>query len=405
MELKEKVPEVRFKGFSGEWEETVLGELAAFTKGFGYSKNDLVKTGTPIVLYGRLYTNYQTVIENVDTYALAQKSSLYSNGSEVIVPASGETAEDIARASAILEKGVLLGGDLNVIYPESMLNAIFLALRISNGKPQKELAKKAQGKSVVHLRNNDLKDVSINYPSTAEQSRIGTWFQHLDQLITLHQKKYNKLTNIKKAMLEKMFPKNGADVPEIRFEGFEGKWEEKRLGEITNSYSGGTPSVGIIEYYNGNIPFIRSAEINSSSTELFLTEVGLNNSSAKIVHKGDVLYALYGATSGEVGRSKITGAINQAVLAIIPKNNENSEFIAQWLRKQKNDILGKYLQGGQGNLSGTIVKDLIIPIPCPNEQQKIGTYFQKLDHLITLQQAQIDKLKNIKKACLEKMFV
>lgn len=193
METKKKVPEVRFKGFSGEWEEKVLGELAAFTKGFGYSKNDLVETGTPIVLYGRLYTNYQSVVKNVDTYALAQKNSLYSNGSEVIVPASGETAEDIARASAILEKGVLLGGDLNVIYPEKMLNSIFLALRISNGKPQSELAKKAQGKSVVHLRNNDLKEVSINYPCITEQSRIGTFFQHLDQLITLHQKKYNKL--------------------------------------------------------------------------------------------------------------------------------------------------------------------------------------------------------------------
>ncbi len=104
---------IRFKGFEGEWGKKKLGEMADFSKGQSYSKSDLIEAGTPIVLYGRLYTNYQVVIDDVDTYALAKQSSIYSNGREVIVPASGETSEDIARASAILEKDVLLGGDLN----------------------------------------------------------------------------------------------------------------------------------------------------------------------------------------------------------------------------------------------------------------------------------------------------
>ena len=177
------------------------------------------------------------------------------------------------------------------------------------------------------------------------------------------------------------------------------------MGEITNSYSGGTPSVGIDEYYDGKIPFIRSGEINSESTEFFLTETGLNNSSAKMVNVGDILYALYGATSGEVGVSRICGAINQAILAIIPDNGYDTYFIMQWLRREKQNIVSTYLQGGQGNLSGTIVKDLTIDFPNTYiEQEKIGGFFRNLDNLITLHQRKLDKMKDLKKAFLNLIF-
>ncbi|MEY8339673.1 restriction endonuclease subunit S [Adlercreutzia muris] len=163
-------------------------------------------------------------------------------------------------------------------------------------------------------------------------------------------------------------------------------WEQRRLGEISESYSGGTPSVGNESYYGGDIPFIRSAEISSDSTELRLTEKGLDNSSAALVESGCVLYALYGATSGEVAISRIRGAINQAILAIVPSKNNNAEFIAAWLRREKPKILDTYLQGGQGNLSGAIVKDLTLALPSGEEQSRIGALFQKLDSLITLHQ-------------------
>lgn len=195
------------------------------------------------------------------------------------------------------------------------------------------------------------------------------------------------------------------NIPEIRFAGFSGEWEQRKLGEITESYSGGTPSVGNKFYYGGNIPFIRSAEINSESTELFITEDGFNNSSAKMVKKGDILYALYGATSGEVGMSKIHGAINQAILAIKPKFGDNSYFITQWLKKQKNTIINTYLQGGQGNLSGSIVKDLIISLPnCKDEQVNIGEFFKQLDDTIALYQQELTILRQTKQGFLQKMF-
>lgn len=197
--------EIRFCGFSGEWEDKSLGEVATFSKGQGYSKNDLVEFGTPIILYGRLYTKYQTTISEVDTFAIRKENSITSKGNEVVVPASGETAEDIARASAIKTAGLLIGGDLNIIYPKDEIDNIFLALSISNGETQKKLSKKAQGKSVVHLRNNDLKEVDLFYPSKAEQTKIGNYFQKLDKQIELQLQELEKLKNIKKASLAKMF--------------------------------------------------------------------------------------------------------------------------------------------------------------------------------------------------------
>jgi hypothetical protein len=132
--------------------------------------------------------------------------------------------------------------------------------------------------------------------------------------------------------------------PRVRFSGsFTDAWEQRKLDDVTKSYSGGTPSVDKREYYGGHIPFIRSAEINSDTTELFLTDSGLANSSAKMVNVGDILYALYGATSGEVGIAQISGAINQAILAIKPDEGYDSQFIMQWLRDQKQNIIDKYL--------------------------------------------------------------
>ena len=135
-----------------------MGDVAEFSKGSGYSKGDLVEYGTPIILYGRLYTNYETRISDVDTFVEAKVGSVYSKGGEVIVPASGETAEDIARAATVDKSGILLGGDLNIVMPNKDINSSFLAISISSGNPQRELAKKAQGKSVVHIHNEEIKN-------------------------------------------------------------------------------------------------------------------------------------------------------------------------------------------------------------------------------------------------------
>jgi len=187
------------------WEQRELKTAATFSKGSGYSKNDLRESGTPIILYGRLYTKYETVIKDVDTFVAETSNSVYSTGREVIVPASGETAEDISRASFVAKSGILLGGDLNIITPADYINPVFLALTISNGNQQKELSKRAQGKSVVHIHNSDLENVVLLYPTYQEQQKIGAYFSRLDDLITLHQRKLETLQKMKKALLQKMF--------------------------------------------------------------------------------------------------------------------------------------------------------------------------------------------------------
>lgn len=190
--------------YTFSWEQRKTIDIADYSKGNGYSKGDLTDAGTPIILYGRLYTKYQFAISEVDTFAVPRNGAVYSQGNEVIVPASGETAEDIARASAVEKSGVMLGGDLNILRPFDFISPLFLALTISNGEPQKELAKKAQGKSVVHIHNTDIQEVTIAYPSRTEQDRIVSVFRQLDNLITLHQRQtivYAVIRSIRKVIL------------------------------------------------------------------------------------------------------------------------------------------------------------------------------------------------------------
>lgn len=202
----EKVPEMRFAGFKGDWEEKKLGEIAVFSKGHGYSKNDLIPDGEPIILYGRMYTNYETIISNIETFVHKQENSVLSKGGEIIIPASGETAEDIARASVVEKEDIILGGDINIIsLPKSVYDPSFVALSISHGETQKELSQNAQGKTIVHLHNDDIRKISLLFPSLSEQQEIGHFFSKYDSLLSAQQKEIDKFKDIKKSLLQKMF--------------------------------------------------------------------------------------------------------------------------------------------------------------------------------------------------------
>ena len=193
-------------------------------------------------------------------------------------------------------------------------------------------------------------------------------------------------------------------IPELRFPEFmnEGKWVSKTIGEVFNSFSGGTPITSNKEYYGGNIPFIRSAEINKEKTELFITDDGLNDSSAKLVKSGDLLVALYGANSGDSAISKINGAINQAILCL--QSDKSNAFAFYFLTLKKDWIVSKYIQGGQGNLSGDIIKSIDIPFPNPKEQQKIASCLSSLDEVIAAHSQKLDLLKEHKKGLMQNLF-
>ena len=394
MTKKTDTPAIRFKGFSDTWEQRKAIDIADYSKGNGYSKGDLTDAGTPIILYGRLYTKYQFAISEVDTFTVPRNGAVYSQGNEVIVPASGETADDIARASAVEKSGVLLGGDLNILRPFDFINPLFLALAISNGEPQKELAKKAQGKSVVHIHNTDIQEVTIAYPSRTEQDRIVSVFRQLDNLITLHQREYEKLHNIKKSMLEKMFPKNGSNVPEIRFKGFTEAWEQRKLGEVLSILKDGTHGTHQ-DAEEG--PYLLSAKnikngqiIIDDSSDRKISEDEFNQIHTKFtLENGDILLTIVGSI-GESAILENAGkfTFQRSVAFLRPSEEMTSRFLKTEIesvqfQKELNDRKSQSAQPGVylGDLS-----KIPIYITSKEEQKKIGEYFSNLDHLITLHQ-------------------
>ena len=183
------------------------------------------------------------------------------------------------------------------------------------------------------------------------------------------------------------------NVPILRFPEFQGEWEMCRLEDVCSFFSGGTPSSSNKEFYGGNIPFIRSGELHKEETELFITQSGYEHSSAKMVETGDILLAMYGATSGDIAISKINGAINQAILCIRTKHNK--KFIESVWNKHVSKILMKYLQGGQGNLSADIVKRISFSLPSLAEQERISQFMQLIDERIATQNKVIDKLQSL----------
>ena len=188
------------------------------------------------------------------------------------------------------------------------------------------------------------------------------------------------------------------NVPNLRFKEFEGEWEKCKLSDLCTFFSGGTPNSSNKDFYGGKIAFIRSGELHANKTELFITQKGFESSSAKMVDVGDLLLAMYGATSGDIAISKIKGAINQAILCI--RTKQNKKFIESVWNKHVSKILMKYLQGGQGNLSTDIVKSLSFSFPTLAEQERIAKLMALLDERISTQNKIIDKLQSLIKGIM-----
>ena len=393
---KALVPQIRFAGFTDPWEQRKLGEL--FEEHSEKDRDDLpaltIIQGGGTVHRDESNRNLQFDRNSLSNYKVVDTGDFIVHLRSFEGGLEKATCCGLVSPAYHIFRGKNVDSDFYYLY--------FRSKRFIDADLKPHVYGIRDGRSIDI---EGMKTIFIPWTNLAEQRQIGAFFDRLDSLITLHQRKYDKLCVLKKSMLDKMFPKGGSLYPEIRFAGFTDPWEQRKLGELTESYSGGTPAAGESEFYGGSIPFIRSAEIAAESTELFLTEKGYESSSARMVKPGDVLYALYGATSGEVAVSRQKGAINQAILAILPRDDCDARYITAWLRKQKGYIVTTYLQGGQGNLSGVIVKNLEVFIPSLPEQQKIGFMLSHLDSLITLHQRKLELLRNIKKSMLDKMFV
>jgi len=256
-----KIPKLRFQGFTNLWGNDTLNNLSNFSKGKGISKSDIEKDGeTECIRYGELYTLYNETIEKVFSKTnVARKELVFSESNDVIIPSSGETKIDIAKASCLLIAGIALGGDLNVI--KTNLNGVFLTYYL-NSQKKKEIASLAQGNSVVHLYSHQLKGLTINFPEQHEQTKIASFLITVDKKLEALKKKKTLLEQYKKGVMQKIFSQ------ELRFKDENGKdfreWEERKFRELGEIVTGKTPSTSNTDLWNGIIQFVTPTDINEN---------------------------------------------------------------------------------------------------------------------------------------------
>ena len=379
------VPKLRFKGYNDEWKQNKLGNLFEIkasgdidNKKLSKNKNEQYK-----------YPVYANALQNNGLYGY---SDIYKiSGETITVTGRGDVGHAIARKENYYPIVRLL-----ILKPIVKQDVDFWANAINNTRIFVEST------GVPQLTAPQLAKIKIYYPSLHEQEKIASFLTLIDKKIEKQKELVELLKKYKRGLLSQIFSqklrfkdKNGNNYPD---------WEEKRLGDICTTFSGGTPSVTHQEYYNGEIPFIKSGEIHSDKTEMFITDIGLKNSSAKLVKKGDLLFALYGATSGEVDISKINGAINQAILCV-QSDTLNLNYLKELLSYNKNKILCKYLQGGQGNLSADIFKSLKFKFPTKKEQDKISDFLINYDKITNIEEDLLNLYINYKQGLLQQLFI
>lgn len=402
--MERNVPELRFKEFNDEWKKRKLNSFIEkiTEKNRNYKVNNVISNSAKngLISQNDYFDKDIANQSNIDGYYIIRKNDFVYNPRKSVEAPYGPINK-----YKYIDEGVVSPLYLCFrIHDSNVLNN-YLEYYFKSPKWHRYIyinGDQGARHDRVSIKDSDFMNMGIKIPSMQEQERIANFLTKVDKIIEKQYEKVKNLEKYKKGMMQKIFSQ------EIRFKDENGKeypeWEEYKLNELCNFFSGGTPLTSKKEYYDGNIPFIRSAEISSENTELTISEIGLNNSSAKMIQKGDLLYALYGATSGEVSISKLNGAINQAILCI-RSNRCNLIFLEKVLRNSKQNIIKTYLQGGQGNLSANIIKELQYNFPCLDEQDKISKFITKIDIIL---QKEIDKLNGLykwKKGLLQQMFV
>lgn len=393
--MKNKVPKLRFPEFSGEWEEKKFREIVKINQGLQIAISERYDSDG-VNRYFYITNEFLKKNSEKKYYIENPPESVLCKDDDILMTRTGNTGQVVTGVN-----GAFHNNFFKIKYDKVITDKRFLYYTLTSNKIQNMIIKLAGASTIPDLNHGDFYKIKSSYPLLPEQEKIASFLSEVDIKIEKLEKKKELLSQYKKGMMQKLFSQklrfkdeSGNDYPE---------WEEKRLGEICSFFSGGTPKSTEKRFYQGDIPFIGSGNISDSFAEKFITEEALNSSSSKLVKKGDLLYALYGATSGEVALSKIAGAINQAVLCI--RSCENIVFIYNFFKLNKRVILDTYLQGGQGNLSAQIIKELEINLPSLPEQEKIANFLSTIDEKIELVKEESEKNKEFKKGLLQQMFV
>ena len=400
-----KTPKLRFKGFTDAWEQRKLGDIGTITTGSTPS--------TSIPDYysddGIIWVTPTDISENI-TFKSARKLSELGQQVGRVVPKNTILVTCIAS----IGKNTMLGNtgsfnqQINGLTPnENKYEPYFLLIESEIWSAQ--MRKSAAAGTMQIINRTEFSGLETWIPKLNEQKVIGTYFRNLDNLITLHQRKLDRLKNIKKSMLDKMFPKDGEVVPEIRFKGFTDAWEQRKLGGLAEKiYGGGTPTTSSEAYWNGDIPWIQSSDIVEEKlfgveARKHITQEGLNHSAAQLVPMNSIAIVTRVGV-GKLAFMTYSYATSQDFLSLSQINVEPFFAIYACYKKLQSD-----LNAVQGTSIKGITKDELlskaIMVPQYAEQQQIGIVFRSLDNLITLHQRKLDKLKNIKKSMLDNMFV
>ena len=395
-----KNPKIRFKGCTEDWEQRKLGDLCQVT--MGQSPDGSTYSDEPsdyILVQGNADLKDGWVVPRVWT---TQRTKIAQAGDLIMsvrapAGAMGKTAYD-----AVIGRGVAAIKGNEFIYQT--------LVKFDADGYWKKLA---AGSTFESINSDVVKGAMIYVPQDIEeQEKIGECFFKLDHLITLHQRKCEETKKLKKYMLQKMFPKDGATVPEIRFAGFTEAWEQGKVSDVAEIIAGGTPSTKENSYWEPKeIPWLSSGEVHKkyiTFTDDMISQIGMNNSSAKMVAKDSVLIALagQGKTRGTVAINRIPLTTNQSIAAMTFNEDFIPEFVFYNLENRYDEIRRMSSgDGSRGGLNKQLVGDIEIPYTEKEEQERIGSFFEALDHLITLHQRKSDELQNIKKYMLQNMFV
>ena len=386
-------PQIRFSGYNDTWEQRKVSELCSISTGKSNTQ-DKVEDGeypfyvrSPIIERSTKYLYDEEAVLTVGDGVGTGKVFHYVNGKY-------DLHQRCYRMYDFTD-------ELNAHYFYHTFSKLFY----------KRVMAMTAKTSVDSVRLEMIADMEIPCPDIKEQVQIGAYFDNLDHLITLHQRKYDKLVKVKKSMLEKMFPREGAKVPEIRFYGFTDDWEQRKLGEISDLITKGTTPKD--KSGTGEVNFIKVENINPDNGEITNTsQISMEEHEGYLkrsqLKENDILFSIAG-TLGRVStvKSSILPANTNQALSIIRLKEGVIEYVTTVLKgKVVEDFIKRNpTVGAQPNLSLEQVNGLEIPFPNKEEQKEIGDYFRNLDHLITLHQRKLEKLKNLKKACLKKMFI
>ena len=409
MTKKSDAPAIRFKGFSDAWEQRKFSELVQIERGGSPRPIDDFITDTPNGL------NWVKIGD------APTQGNYITKTAEKIRPEGLSKTREVHPGDLILSNSMSFGkpyimgidgcihdGWLLIRNTYGVFDLTFLCHLLGTPQMLSQYRSLAAGSTVNNLNKELVGNTYVTIPSITEQRVLGAYLEQLDNLITLHQRKFEKLTNVKKSMLEKMFPQNGSSYPEIRFKGFTDPWEQRKVGDLLierNQQAPMSDEYPLMAFIanEGVAPkgerYDRSALVTDTVNKLY-----------KKTEKGDFIYSSNNLETGSIGLNKYGKACISPVYSIFePTGIADSDFLGRRLvRKDFINAMVKWRQGviyGQWRIHESDFLKIEITVPSVEEQRKIGTYLDQLDHLITLHQRELEKLQNIKKSMLEKMFV